>query len=78
MDDGEFGFEAINEGCFFSDTIASLFDKMSGSLVDVIWVHHASIKGVKFAANGKIALLELITIFGDDFLRNVKVEFVTN
>ena len=43
LDEIELGFEAGDEGFFLFDLVFSFFDKVLGGLVDVIWIHHASI-----------------------------------
>ncbi len=51
---------------------------MSWGLIDVVRVHHASVKSVKLATNGKNAFFELVAILSDNLLGNVEIELMTD
>lgn len=71
-------FEALQEGGFFGDLVAGLLDEFGGGFVDVIRVHHASVQGVEFAADGEDAFLETGLVFSHHIGGNVEIEFVTD
>ncbi len=76
LDGGELELEAVDEGGFFEDLLAGLFDEGGGGFVDVIRVHHAGVQGVKLPPDGENALFEVVAIFRDHFGRNVEIEIV--
>ena len=76
LDGGELEFEAVDEGGLFEDLLAGLFDEGGGGFVDVVWVHHAGVQAIEFAADGENAFLEVVAVFRDDFGGNVEVEVV--
>lgn len=70
--------EAVEESGFFGDLVASLFDQISGGFVDVIWVHHTSVQGIKFTADGEDAFLEAGLVFIDHVGGDIEIEFVAD
>lgn len=66
----------VDEGGLFGDFVTSLLDEMGRSLVDIIRIEHASIKGVEFAANRENTLNQGIVIGFNDIGRNVEVKLV--
>lgn len=69
-------FEAVDEGGFFLDLFAGLFDEGGGGFVDVVWVHHAGVQGIEFATNGEDALLKVVAVFRDDLGGDIEIEIV--
>lgn len=71
-------FEAPQESGFLGDLVAGLFDELGGGFVDVVGVHHASIQGVEFAADGEDAFLETGLVFSHHIGGNVEIELVAD
>lgn len=69
-------FEAVDEGGFFLDLLAGLFDEGGGGFVDVVRVHHAGVQGIEFAADGEDTLLEVVAVFRDNIGGDVEIEVV--
>lgn len=65
LDYFEFAFKTINEGGFFGNGVAGLFDEMSWSFIDVTRIKHTRVKCVELVADGENALFEVMAMFRD-------------